>query len=259
MKAAGANILFISVAVVLTAVSALAHRAGKKELDSITCNALQVNVTDSASWKFIDESNVKEFMEEYGTYIGQRLDSVDLKKIENMLGNHSALSGCEAYLTSDGVLHLEVTQRRPVVRLLKNGTGFYADGDGYLFPLHPHYSPDVPTVTGNIPVSYSDGFKGRPEDESEREWLGKVISMVQYVSSDKKALDAPISSIAVDGRGNLTVKLTPDGESFILGSADGLPGKFRKIREYMEVIAPQAPEKGYKVVDLRYDRQIICK
>ena len=80
---------------------------------------------------------------------------------------HSVVRDCEAWLTDDGVLHVQLCQRQPVVRFDDGTNGYYADATGFVFPLQARGSVDVPVVDGHIPMKIPRGFKGAPADAAE--------------------------------------------------------------------------------------------
>ena len=52
----------------------------------VTCNGIDIRILDSTRLNFIGKDDVKKCLEEsYGVWNGQRLDSVNLRKIETVL------------------------------------------------------------------------------------------------------------------------------------------------------------------------------
>jgi len=79
---------------------------------TIPCHKLEVIISDSTSLGFVNSEDVRNAIKnEYGTFIGQRIDSVNLNKIEKILNNKSAVLRSEAYTTLDGTLHIKIIQR----------------------------------------------------------------------------------------------------------------------------------------------------
>ena len=136
--------------------------AGSASRTSLKCSRLEVVVADSIRNGFVSKADIRQYLEkEYGQYIGIPIDSLDLTKIEKIIDGRSAVMKSQAYVTTDGVLHVEVTQRRPVVRFQKSGGGFYADAEGYIFPLQTTYASHVQVIDGNIPLAAAAGSAGK--------------------------------------------------------------------------------------------------
>ena len=81
----------------------------------LACSGLKVEFADK--FNFVTAEDIEGYLnKEYGAYIGQRLDSVDLMKVETILGMKSAILRAEAFTTPDGKLNVKIYQREPSVR-----------------------------------------------------------------------------------------------------------------------------------------------
>ena len=256
MKRIPGKILSLLTLVLTLAFFAVMLSSSRAERHVSTCNSLVISILDSAERNFISKNDVKIFMAEYGDYIGQRLDDVNLVRIEKILQSKSAILRSEAYITDDGTLHVDVTQRVPVVRFQKGEAGFYADKSGFIFPLQTKFTSMVPIVDGNLPLSIEKGFKGDLSSEKEQRWVKDVISMVAFMEKSGIWSDN-ISQMTVAPDGNLVLIPRRGKERFIFGSPTDVKGKFGRIGEYYEAVAPL--ERGYTRVDVRYSGSIICK
>ena len=223
----------------------------------VTCNDIEGIIADSVQRKFISPEDIKDWMADYGTYLGLRLDSVDLKKVEAVIDGKSAVRKSQAWLTDDGVLHVSVTQREPVVRFQHASGGFYADADGFLFPLQLRHTVRVPVVDGTLPLKLGPGFKGEPHTDAEKQWVSSVLNLVRWLGARAEWNDL-VSQIYVNRDGNLVLIPREGQERFVFGSPTDIDAKFGRIRKYYENIAP-LEDKTYRTVDVRYDGQIICR
>ena len=104
-----------------------------------TCEGLSVEFSEEHN--FVTSDDIKAYLDEgYGAYIGQRVDSVDLHKVEALLDSRSAVLKSEAWITPDNIMHVKISQREPVVRFQTPTGGFYADEKGFLFPLQENFT-----------------------------------------------------------------------------------------------------------------------
>ena len=150
------------------------------------CERLEVEIADSLQNSFVTPADVKMYLDKgYGEYVGQPLDSLDLVKMEKIVDGRSAVKKSHAYVTKDGVLHLKVSQRKPVVRFQKKDGGFYADEEGYIFPLQNSYASHVQIIDGNIPLAANSGYKGSIEDPEELMWFRRVMAVVNYMEGSR--------------------------------------------------------------------------
>ena len=232
-------------------------RVAAENRRAVTCNGLEAIIADSLERKFVTPDDIGDWMADYGTYLGLRLDSVDLKKVEAVIDGKSAVRKSQAWLTDDGVLHVSITQREPMVRFQSASGGFYADADGFLFPLQTRHTARVPIVDGALPLHQGAGFKGEPATDAERQWVLSVLDLVRWLGERKEWNDL-VGQITVRRDGNLVLIPREGLERFVFGTPTDIDAKFNRIRKYYESVAPTR-ETPYRSVDVRFDGQIICK
>lgn len=243
----------------LAACLVLAYMSGVSCRAPLKCTGLNVVIADSSMNRFVSKADVKKFLDkEYGEYVGMPLDSIDLAKVEKIIDGRSAVNKSEAYTTRDGMLNVKVTQRTPVVRFQKSDGGFYADAEGFLFPLQSSYASRVQVIDGDIPLKANSGYKGEITDEKERAWLGKVIDLVNYMENSRTWKDKIVQITVCDG-GELIMVPREGTERFHFGQPDEIQEKFRKMEKYYTAVVPAKGEKEYSVVNLEYDGQIVCR
>lgn len=231
----------------LAALGFFASRA-REGRSKVLCNALDVQFKDK--YEFVTEDDVRGFLDrEYGTYIGVRLDSLDLDGMERMLEKKKVVLKSEAWTTPDGVLHVSILQRAPVLRFKRGDQGFYMDRDGYVFPLHKDYTADVPLIQGAIP---------RLENGDNADWARGILALTGYIKGSRQWKDR-ISAVSVNAAGDIELRTTDGGERFIFGRPDDLESKFGRMGKYYSHILPAKGEGYYKSVNLKYNKQIICR
>lgn len=243
----------------LTAVLAGAFLKGRSDRRQIRCTKISVTVEDSAAVKFVGGKVVFGYLiSEYKGILGMPIDSIDLKKVEDILDGKSAILSNDAYITKDGVLHVSVTQRKPLVRFQTNRYGFYCDEDGYLFPLEESFISNIQIVDGQIPIDTADCRMGRPEDPEDSKWLDNVVDMVKFINSSPIWKDR-IVQISCGSDGELTLVPESGKEKFLFGPPEDIREKFEKMELYYTNIAAGKEEGYYNSVDLRFADQIICR
>lgn len=249
-------IITIVTVVLVFGTAAVAVIAGRNSRKPLVCKSLDVVIVDSLENDFVNKADVKRFMDkEYGGYIGTVLDSIDLCRIETIIDGRSAVMKSQAFVTKDGTLHIKVTQRKPIVRFQKTDGGFYADAEGYVFPLQSSYASYVQIIDGDIPINMKSGHKGEIENPEEKIWFDKVMKLVNFIE------DSPwkerIVQIHVGNGGELTLIPREGEEKFIIGQPMNIEDKFARIEKYYTAIAPL--ERNYKTINLIFDGQIVCR
>lgn len=232
-------------------------RETREQRAQYACKEMVVSFEDSL--RFVSESEIRTYVsEEYGKFVGQRLDSVGLARIESILESRSAIMNAQAWTTDDGVLHVSVTQRAPALRFQDEEKGFYVDDRGFIFPLHASYTAPVRVINGRIPVSIPEGFKGEAPRETEKEWIQGMLALDSFIAKSRVWKNS-VPDIAVESNGDITIKTTKGSESIVIGSYTNLTDKFRRLERYYDTILPQKGEGHYNKVNLKYNKQIVCR
>lgn len=232
--------------------------ACREERSQIACKGLEVTFCDSL--EFVSENDIRGYLNSgYGNFVGQKLDSVGLAEIEELLESKTAILRSEAWLTDDGTLHLSISQRAPVLRFQRqDSTGFYVDDRGFIFPLHHRYTADVPVINGVIPVNAPEGYKGEAGSPDEKRWIEGMIGLNNFISGSRIWKNA-ISDISVRQNGDIVLITRKGPEHFIFGKAVNIGDKFDRMEKYYSYILPARGEENYKSVNIKYNRQIICR
>lgn len=233
--------------------------AGSAVRESVVCNALDVVILDSLDNSFVNKADIRRYLDrEYGKYLEVPADSIDLSRIEKIIDGRSAVLKSQAYMTSDGVLHIDVTQRKPVARFVLPDGGFYADEEGFIFPLQRNYASHVQVIDGDIPIAANSGYKGRLDDPKQEKWLRQVISLVNFIKESKTWKDKFVQ-ISSDADGELILIPREGQERFLIGQPVKLEDKFSRMEKYYTSIVPEKGKDYYRYVDLRFNGQIVCR
>lgn len=241
----------------LMACITLACLAGRDMRSRLTCNGMKVTVTDSARNDFVSKEEIRRHIEkEYGAYEGICLDSIDLTAIEELVDRKEAVLKSQAYVTKDGTLHITVTQRQPAVRFQKKEGGFYADAEGFIFPLQDSHAAHVQVIDGYIPLSATSGYNGTIS-QSEKEWFDSIMNLVNHIDRSQTWKNKFVN-IHVGKNHELTLVPRYGNEKILFGHPVDIQTKLDKLEKYYTSIIPEKGKDYYKTVDLRFEGQIVC-
>ncbi len=253
------KIINIISAIMLTACLVVAYLAGVSCRAPLKCSGLNVVIADSSVNSFVSKDDVKKYLDrEYGAYIGEPLDSIDLAGIEAIIDGRSAVNKSQAFTTRDGKLNIKVTQRTPAVRFQRADGGFYADAEGFVFPLQSSYCSRVQVVDGEIPLKANTGYKGEISDPEEKKWLMDVLEVINYMEGSRTWKDKIVQITVSDG-GELTLVPRKGKERFHFGQPVMIGDKFERMAMYYSHILPEKGSDAYTSVSVKYDGQIVCK
>ena len=252
-------ILLATGAAVLAVCICCSFMAGRQLRSTYSCQGVEITIKDSLENSFVSAADVKTYLDrEYGICNGIPLDSLDLIRIESIVDGRSAVKKSQAYVTRDGILHIDVTQRKPVVRFQKAGGGFYADKEGYIFPLQKSYASHVQVIDGNIPLAANSGYKGELQNDREKKWFKDMMELINFME-DSRTWKDKIVQIHVDGNSNLILIPREGNEHINFGQPDNIEDKFAKLEKYYTTVIPAHGSGKYTRVDLRYRGQIVCR
>jgi len=233
----------------------------RRQLRTRTCQGkgtLEVIVEDSLQRNFVGRSDIEGWLDkEYRAYAGLPLDSVDLTKIESIVTGHGAVRECQAWLTDDGILHIRLSQREPVVRFDDGGNGYYADAEGFIFPLQARGSVDVPVVDGKLPFTLPRGYKGPVTNPAQKAWMDKILDLVHQMKGT--VWENNIKNITAVAGGDLVLTPVQGKERFLFGQPVRVEEKIGLMERYYDSVVPSKEPGYYKTVDLRYRGQLVCR
>lgn len=229
----------------------------KEKYSSIQLRRINIVITDSAVNRFVNREMITNLLKLEGVSITEtKLRHLNLFDIEKQLKFRYNIKRAEASKNMRGELNIEVEQRRPLLRLECRDGGFYIDDEAYIFPLDTVYTADVPVVTGNIPLTLFADFKGTVKEN--REWADAIMKIGEHISRED-LWNAMIEQIDIDSNGDLHFTPRVGKQDIIFGPADNIEEKFTKLSAFYNDIAPDKGWEKYSEINLKFDRQIVCK
>ena len=132
------------------------HSRGEKQ-----CAGLDIKIGITEKKGFIDEREVAGIIKETlnRNPKGTAVKEFDLRKTEKTLEENVWISKAQLFFDNNQVLHVQVAQRIPVVRIIdKAGSSYYFDSSGFTLPLSMNDRADVPVFTA-VPVKCSKALQ----------------------------------------------------------------------------------------------------
>lgn len=175
--------------------------------------------------------------------IGTNINEVPIYEIERKIESLSGVQNAEVYINLEGVLHIDVTKKKAIVRInTKDGKDFYMDFEGSFFGLSHNYTEHILIANGNI------------QDSTD---YMTVLDLARYISSDS-LLNAQIIQIFL--KDNKEIELVPrvGNHTILLGDITNFEEKFRKLFLFYEKGIKQVGWNGYKEINLKFRNQIVC-
>lgn len=237
----------------------------EKQRKSELCKKIFVNILDSNHNHFMSSVDVIQFLKNKHYKIdNQLLSELPLNNIENDIKFLSSVKNAQVYTTLDGYLHIDITQRTPIVRIINyNYESYYIDSEGYLFPLSDKYTARVLIANGNINEPYVL-FCNKKASEAENHnalkreiFLDDIYVLSKYIYDDS-ILNPLIEQIYLNQ--NKQFELIPKLGDFIIvfGDTTQMEMKFRKLKAFYKKVLSQNSWGFFSKVNLIYNNQIVC-
>ena len=199
---------------------------------------------------------------------------VPVAGIEKLVRSRGFVRDASVYTDMKGVTHVEITQRRPMVRFgTSTGYDFYVTDDGWVLPLQPHAPMWLPVVTGDYTPPFGRGFIGKlPAEEKNMDenyrFLHNLINFVGFISDDSY-WSAQIEQINITAAHAGTapmraqdyqVEIVPRSGNHVvmLGGLDGYRAKLDKLQRFYAGGLGYEGWDTYRYINLKYKNQIVC-
>ncbi len=179
-----------------------------------------------------------------------KVKDIDFRALEQGLERHPSIREAEVFLDMTNVLHIDVTQRIPIARIIDtNGTQYYMDTEGYRVPLSPHCSYRVPVVSGMLPVT--DVHAGeRPEEDI---YL-KLHRLLGALHRDT-LLQSLIEQLYVDAHNEITMIPKAGYKRIIFGKPEDMEQKLKKLKKFYK----KGDWGKYDTIDLEFKNIVIAR
>ena len=185
--------------------------------------------------------------------VGTPVAQVDLAGIEKAIRSNGFVDRASAYVTHDGVLHIKVSQRKPVLRLITDGYDSYVTEEGFVFTSPGRASVYVPVVSGSYAPPVDKKFVGNVKEHilSQIELSNARIVELQL---EKKPFFDREKEIADSVREVRRMKVDKKGR--ILGVGVRYKGWFESDEDYNKRIIAKRLEKNALYRRYRYWRAV---
>ena len=223
--------------------------------------AVQVKGADGV--RFLDKDMLlKEVVGGTGPVIGTPVAQLDEAGIERRLRALPCIADVEVYHGLDGILHVNATQRRPVLRVINaDGSGYYIDTEGFTMPLSSEFTARVPVFTGQLNEPY---FKSAPVDVNAlRDSSGavdrsKAMYRLSRVLGKDPLWSVLFQQVVVDANGGFDLIPSVGMVRVRIGNGERAEERLEKLREFYAQGIPQADWRRYSAIDLRFKDQVVC-
>ena len=217
----------------------------------MVCKAIKVYIPGNQY--FIDRQEVDNILEMSTTkLVGRRLDNIRIHQLENKLKANPFIEFASVYADMDGILQVEVSQRRPILRIMNRfDQDFYVDQHGLKLPLSQNFTAHVLVANGFI-----DELFANKVDSLHTAITKDILKTADFIRRDS-LWDAQISQIYINE--NHEIELIPrvGNQRILLGNADSLNVKFSNLKVFYTKALPTVGWDAYSMINIKYTNQVI--
>jgi cell division protein FtsQ len=218
-----------------------------------TCEKVQVILPGNQF--FIERAEVDQILTyKNGLLVGRRLSGINIQDLENKLKANPFIEYAKVYIDMNGVLHADIKQRVPVLRIFNlSGQDFYVDQNGLKIPLSDHFTARVLAANGAI----LEDFNGNVDTLKTQ--LGKdLFNTAKYIASDS-LWNEQIVQVFVNNNNDIELVPRVGNQKIILGNAIDMKEKFRNLLLFYKTALPKVGWDTYSTINLKFKGQIVCE
>lgn len=228
--------------------------------EKLLCKQIVVDITDSTNVRFVTNLSVRESILDAGMDLqGYPIAEIRTRDLEQQLEQDPYIENAEVYFDVEGSLYVDITQRKPLLRLMPGGKqGYYIDQKGVILPLSDNYSPMVLLVTGDLSLEeYTDENGMRIADQSADKELRLLMGFARKVSQHP-FWNNQIVQVYRGKDGNYELIPRVGAHQIEFGTLEDYEIKLRNLKLLYDQGLKKYGWNAYDKIDLKYSNQIIC-
>ena len=219
----------------------------------VTCSNVKILIPGADN--FIEREEVDAILSQsQGKLVGRLLEQINLEDIEKNLKANPYIAFATVYADMNGVIHIEINQREPILRVINSSDqDFYIDRDGLKMPVSGNFTANVLVANGRI----LEHFSGKV-DTLITKMAGDLYKTAVFIKADT-LWDSQIEQLFVNDKNDIELVPRVGNQRIILGSADSLEVKMGNLLAFYKQAMPKVGWETYKSINVKYTNQIVCE
>lgn len=207
------------------------------------CKGIQLEIRDSLKTGYMTTKDITAMLaKSHLDPTGQSLDRVNLRSIEKALESSPLISSCECYKTIHGEIVVEVTCRRPILRVLsESNDNYYLDEEGEIIEYIAK-AVYVPVATGHITRSFAKK---------------ELLPLAQFLQHEE-LWNAQIEQIYITPRKEIELIPRVGNHVIVLGQPGDYAYKFEKLQAFYEKGLNEVGWDRYSRINIDHNNQVIA-
>jgi cell division protein FtsQ len=167
-------------------------------------------------------------------------ETLDLNVLESALNSNQMIKSAQVYVSVNGLLTVDVEQKKPIARVRTNAS-YYIDDQGSYMPLSSNYTARVPLVTGIV----------------DKNNLSNVFKIAQKVNEDA-FLKKHVIEIRQAENNTIFLKFRQSNFTIQLGTLKNLDKKIMNLKAFYNKALKENSLDAYTNVNLQFESQVVC-
>ncbi|MFK7900339.1 MAG: cell division protein FtsQ/DivIB [Cyclobacteriaceae bacterium] len=224
------------------------------EQSQVICEKISINIENGDEYKFVDQQHIKDLITKRGrkSIKGNPVSSLDIKRMEKALKKDQFIKTAQVFKMLDGTLNIQLTQRSPIARVMKNNKSFYLGENQDIFHTTRRFTARVPIVSidGRSSILRNNSITTEKDKE--------FYEFIQYVNNDP-FFSKQFAYYDINRYDELTIYPQVTKQKIIFGNTDNYLTKLKKIKIFYSKVLLTKGWNTYSKVDVKYRDQIICE
>ncbi|MCQ2342373.1 MAG: hypothetical protein MJZ75_02610 [Paludibacteraceae bacterium] len=243
MKEIWKHIIIITCGVLTAGIVITAMVISHRIPDVPVCQDMSIRLLDANQRQFMATTEIIQLLNEHHINpIGKTMDTVPTQQIEQLVATHPVVRTVECYKSAAGKVHIELTQRMPLLRIVTPAETYFVDTDRKIMPVRPSVQASVICVSGDL---------------NKRFATTEIANLVEWIMQDAYWVEQ-VERIEVDKGKQIRLIQKNGAAEIIMGSIAGFEHKLGKLRHWYEA-GKEWNINQYALVDIQYRGQVIGK
>ena len=212
-----------------------------KQQEKVKCHHFDVFLSASED-HFVNNEMIHELLKNKKLHPLERTSAeIAIKEIEQSISNHTAVKNANVYSDILGKISVDITQRKPIARVVEENDSYYIDEDGQWMPLSNHYTARTLVISGNVAVVNSEA----------------LFQIAQYIYKDP-FWNAQIMQVHIEDNEDLTLIPRVGYHQIVFGEVENFEEKFSNLKLFYEKGISYKGWNNYSSINLKFKNQIVC-
>ena len=210
----------------------------KQNKQMVFLNQINIEVSED---KFMTEQIALKYIKQQDfNFDSVALSNFYLNELEIAFLQHPAIKNAQVYSNQEGVININLLQRKAVVRIKTDNTDYYLDEQGMKMPLSSEYTPRVLVVTGEVNESkHSSIFSFIEIINKDIFWKSQITQL--HFSNNEVIIIPRVGS-----------------QKIHFGTLTDVNKKLGNLYQFYKQAMPVKGWQTYSEISLAYNNQIIC-